>query len=224
VTTGYNETYTYDGLDQLASFNRNSGARTQSFDYDAVGNFEGITTKLGANPATTQSRTHNAQNEILTVSSATSPLFDANGNMLTDETGKQYTYDAWNRLKVVKNSGGTTLVTYNYDGENQRIQEVIGSTRDLYYSDQWQVVEERVGGTARVSYVWSPVYVDMMVARDRDADNNGSLETRHYVTTDANFNVTSVVSSAGVVLERYAYDPFGAETYLNALPDVGPKK
>jgi RHS repeat-associated protein len=43
---------------------------------------------------------------------------------------------------------------------------------------------------------------------------------RLYPTTDANFNVGSVTSSAGVVLERYAYDPFGAVTYLNASGTV----
>jgi hypothetical protein len=42
-------------------------------------------------------------------------------------------YDAWNRLKVVKNSSGTTLVTYHYDARNYRVLEVVGSdTRSLY--------------------------------------------------------------------------------------------
>ena len=43
------------------------------------------------------------------VSGAITPTFDANANMTTDETGKQYAYDAWNLLKIVKDSGGTTL-------------------------------------------------------------------------------------------------------------------
>ena len=86
------------------SFNRNSGARTQSWDYDALGNWDSVTTNGSA-----QTRTANRQNEITSVSGATTPTYDANGNMTTDETGKQFVYDAWNRLKVVKNSGGTTL-------------------------------------------------------------------------------------------------------------------
>ena len=198
-------------MDQLTGFTRNTTTRAQSYDYDAVGNFEGQTTN-----GSTQTRTHNRQNEILTVSGATSPTFDANGNMTKDETGKQYSYDAWNRLKVVKDAGGTTLVSYNYDAENQRVQEVTASTRDLYYSDEWQVLEERVGGVTRVSYVWSPVYVDAMIARDRDADNNGSLEERLYPTHDANFNVSGLVNTTGVIVERYAYDPFGSVTIQNA--------
>jgi RHS repeat-associated protein len=58
------------------------------------------------------------------------------------------------------------------------------------------------------------VYVDALVLRDRDADGNGSLEERLYVQQDANFNVTAVIDSAGVVQERYVGDPYGAPTVL----------
>ena len=44
LNSAFNEVYTYDGLNQVASFNRGSGARTQSFDYDALGNRDGVTT------------------------------------------------------------------------------------------------------------------------------------------------------------------------------------
>ncbi len=211
LNSAFNETYTYDNLNQLASFNRNSGARTQSWDYDALGNWDSVTTD-----STTQTRSANKQNEVTSVSGATTPTYDANGNMTKDETGKQYTFDAWNRLKVVKDSGGTTLVTYGYDARNYRIVELGSSTRDLYYNSNWQLLEERVGGTAQQSFVWSPVYVDAMIARDRDTDANGSLDERLYPTHDANFNVTSLFSAAGVLNEKYAYDPFGEVTIYNA--------
>jgi hypothetical protein len=110
------------GLNQLSGFQRgtlNSGktaitgtvARSQSFATDAVGNFTGVTTN-----GTTQSRTANAQNEVTGISGATTPTYDSNGNMTGDETGRQFAYDAWNRLVVVKNSGGTTLESFTYDG------------------------------------------------------------------------------------------------------------
>jgi RHS repeat-associated protein len=209
LNSNLNETYGYDSLNQLTNFS--TTGNTKSWDFDALGNWDGVTTN-----GTTQTRTHNRQNEITAVSGQTSPVFDANGNMTTDETGKQYVYDAWNRLKIVKNSGGTTLVTYAYDPLTRRVQEVTGSTRDLYYSSQWQLIEETVGGTPRVSYVWSPVYVDAMVARDFDSDSNGSLEQRLYPTHDANFNVTALVNTSGTVVERYTYDPFGTVTVRNS--------
>jgi RHS repeat-associated protein len=220
VNTAFGELYAYDNLNQLTSFDRGTlngskngltgaASRSQDWDYDALGNFDSVTTDGGS----AVTRTHNKQNEITAVSGATSPVFDANGNMTTDETGKQYVYDAWNRLVTVKNSGGTTIASYVYDALSRRVKETASSvTTDLYYSAGWQVIEERVSGTATKSYVWSPVYVDAMVARDRDTDANGSLDERLYVMHDANFNVTGLVNTSGTVVERYTYDPYGVAT------------
>jgi RHS repeat-associated protein len=98
----------------------------------------------------------------------------------------------------------------HYDALGRRVRETRGSTTtDLYYSDQWQVLEERVGSDVKLSYVWSPVYVDAMIARDRDTDGNGSLDERLYVLHDANFNVVALVDTSGAVVERFAYDAFG---------------
>src|SRR5437870_3051278 len=76
--------------------------------------------------------------------------------------------------------------------------------------------EERVSGTTKVQYFWSPVYVDAMILRDRDADgqSGNGLEERLYAIQDANWNVTAVMNPAGVVQERYLYDPFGSVSYL----------
>ena len=115
----------------------------------------------------------------------------------------------------MKDSGGATLATYGYDGLNRRVRETAsGTTTDLYYSSAWQVLEEDVSGSAVNSYVWSPVYVDALIARDRDTDANGSLDERLYAMQDANFNVTGVIDTSGTVQERYLYDPYGSVTYL----------
>jgi hypothetical protein len=58
------------------------------------------------------------------------------------------------------------------------------------------------------------VYVDAMILRYRDSDNNGTLDERLYLLQDANFNVTAVVDTSGTVVERSVYDPYGAVTYL----------
>ncbi|HYO10146.1 MAG TPA: RHS repeat-associated core domain-containing protein [Tepidisphaeraceae bacterium] len=57
-----------------------------------------------------------------------------------------------------------------------------------------------------------------MIARDRDADasaGNG-LEERLYAVHDANYNVTTLVSTAGSVVERFRYTPYGTPTVLDA--------
>jgi YD repeat-containing protein len=215
------ETYTYDSLNRLATFAR--GADSQSWALDAVGNMSTVTTD-----GTDQTRGANADNRITSVNgNASAVTYDADGNTLTDGTGNQFVYDAWNRLTAVKDSSGDTLETMSYDGLGRKVTITQGSgegatTQALYYSSQWQVLEERAmsGGvpasTASTQYVWNPLYVDAMICR------NTAAGSRLYATYDADFNVTSIVDGAtnsptfGQVVERYAYDPYGNCTVLNA--------
>src|SRR5439155_7389212 len=97
-----------------------------------------------------------------------------------------------------------------------RVIENPGTATDLYYSSGWQVLEERISGNAKKQYVWSPVYIDALILRDRDADGNGSLEERRYVQQDANWNVTAIINTSGVVQERFALDAYGQVTFLNS--------
>jgi RHS repeat-associated protein len=57
--------------------------------------------------------------------------------------------------------------------------------------------------------------VDTLVLRDQSSLHNGTLDQRLYVQQDANGNVTALVNTTGSVLERYAYDPYGAVTVLS---------
>jgi len=205
----------YDNLNQLVAFARgtlngsndtiSSPTQSESWSMDALGNFTSVS-------GTTE--TNNLQNEATGFGSATL-TYDANGNLTTDQSGNTLVYDAWNRLVAYKN-GSTTLETMAYDGLGREIITNSGTATDLYYSNQWQVLEERVGGAAKVHYVWSPVYVDALVLRDRDATGSGTLSERLWVQQDADWNVTALVNGSGSVVERYVYDPYGNMTVLTA--------
>ncbi len=76
-------------LNQLLGFDRGTlngtktgltggASRSQAFDFDALGNFDSVTTN-GGSPAT---RSANKQNEITGIGGATTPTYDANGNMV----------------------------------------------------------------------------------------------------------------------------------------------
>jgi RHS repeat-associated protein len=216
----FSELYQYDSLQQLTSMQRGTlnanhtalvgtPTHSQSWSPDALGNFSGVTTD-----GTTQTRSHNQQNEITSISGAGAVSYDANGNLTADGSGKSMVYDAWDRLVGVK-QGSTTLAAYGYDGLDRRITGTHGSTtRDLYYSDQWQVLEERVGGVVQARNVWGTDYVDELVLRDQSSLGNGVLDQRLYVQQDANWNVTALVDTNGNVVERYVYDAYGAVTVL----------
>jgi RHS repeat-associated protein len=236
VNTAFGELYHasgsgngYDNLNQLTAFSRgtltastqggpldtiSSPVHSQTVTMDAVGNFTAATTD-----AQTVNLTYNPQNEITSISVGSMPAYDSNGNMTTDQSGKHLVFDAWNRLVQVS-SGGSPVATYSYDAMGRRLQENENSVlRDLYYSSDWQVIEERVpaGQAGTVQNVWSPVYVDALVLRDRDTNGNGTLNERLYVQQDANWNVTAVVSTAGAVQERYVEDPYGKVSFLDSV-------
>ena len=238
------ETYDYDGLNQITNFTRGGGTtRGQKWvNNDALGNWLTLETPNG-----TQTRYVNAQNEITRIDFSTSTYlsYSRTGNLTTDAQGRTLVYDAWNRLVSVKNSAGTEVARYEYDGLNRRITERVGTVaspsaasaavRDLYFSQDWQVLEERVRtstgtipSTADTRFIWSPVYVDAMIARDRNADGNaatgtGGLEQRVYALQDANWNTTAIIAASGVpgvaagsVINRFIYTPFGESETLDA--------
>jgi RHS repeat-associated protein len=104
---------------------------------------------------------------------------------------------------------------------------------DLYYTGSWQVIEEREDGEADASkqYVWSPVYVDALILRDRDADSDvgsgdrgatdSGLEERIYFQHDLTYNTSSILvwdegEDEWVVGERYLYVPYGEVTITDS--------
>ncbi len=87
---------------------------------------------------------------------------------------------------------------------------------DRLFSSNWQLLEEKVGSNTKTRNVWSAVYIDSMVSRDRDTDANGSLDERLYALQDANFNVTAITNTSGSVQEKYTETPFGVTTFRNS--------
>ena len=231
VLPAQSELYSYDGLSRLTGFDRGTlnankdaiagtAARTQDWGLDALGNWNSVTSDNVA-----QTRSHDAQNRITGVASAASPAYSDNGEMTSDETGQTLAYDAWGRLVAVDPDPTTAgdEIAYRYDALSRRVYD---NGADLYYSQQWQVLEERDSATGNVTTqnVWSPVYVDAMVLRDRNANGTfvDGLEERLYALQDANYNVTALADASGAVVERYRYDPYGTRTVLDAdgTPDA----
>jgi RHS repeat-associated protein len=215
----------YDGLNRLQHFQRGSlssghdsiqgsAGHSQDWTLDQTGNARIIKTD-----GTDQDRDVNRQNEITSIEGLTTPGYDSDGNTTLDETNHALTYDAWNRLMTY----GGSSETFSYDAMGRRVTSLISSTtRHLYYSARWQVVEERLNSSsaADTQHVWGLGYVDAMVLRDRDTDSNGTLDHRQYAQQDANYNVTSITDISGNVKERHQYDPYGVVKILNGASDA----
>lgn len=234
----FDEVYRYDGLERLIDFDRgelnssNTGlvgfpSLTQDWTLDPTGNWN--TFDQGIVDLLEQTRTHNRVNEIETLGTIfglnwADPNYDAGGNMTSlpqpHQLDESYTatWDAWNRLVKLTDDANDdkTVVEYEYDGLNRRIVKKLyddGSldqTRHAYYSDQWQVLEERVdtGTSADAQYLWGVRYVDDLLVRDRDSE-------RFYALSDALFNIVALTDDMGAVVERFAYEPYGESEALN---------
>jgi len=155
-------------------------------------------------------------------------------------------YDAWNRLAFVwvdsnadgdHDAGETVIARYEYDGLSRRTKKHLSADTDddfdtfqhFYYNASWQVLETRKttgeddapdGAQPEHQYVWSARYIDAPVLRDENKDGDGDCidgsDERLYYLTDANMNVTALVSTSGTVVERYRYDPYGQVEVLDA--------
>ncbi|MGN6366760.1 MAG: RHS repeat-associated core domain-containing protein [Phycisphaerae bacterium] len=224
LNSSFSEAYAYDDLNQLANVTR-GGSAYQSWSLDALGNMQSVTTS-----GTTVNNTTNSQNELTGVGSSTL-TYDNDGNTTTDDQGHTLGYDAWNRLVKVKDSSGNPIQTYSYDALGHRDTETparTGVTTDLYYSSQWQVLEEDTvnsGLKLHAQYVWSPVFVDALVLRDEhvsSGDGTSFASTdRTYALHDANYNVTALIQQQGSpaswqVTQRYVYDAYGKSEVLNS--------
>ncbi len=232
-SSGFDEQYVYDGLYQLTSRKRGtlSGgvitgtpAEEEDFTFDPTGNWPTYVVKESGTMSLNQTRTHQFVNEIMAISGGITPIYDSNGNMTTMPqvdvwgTAQTLTYDAWNRPMTIV-QGTTTVGTYAYDGLNRRVTKISiesGSsvTRHFYYSNQWQVLEERTGTntTAERQYVWGVRYQDDLVLRDLFG------EPRMYALADY-FQPTALSDISGNIQERYAYKAFGDVSYYSAAFD-----
>jgi RHS repeat-associated protein len=199
---------------------------SETWTYDPLGNHlvDSTTTESGT---TTTDSTFNYDNQITAMSGYTTPEYDSDGNMTTDQSGLKYTYNAWGQLISVENSDDQPQESYSYDGLGDRMTNTVysddvGTTTNFYYSTTGQVLEEQANATGYYTqrYVWSPAYVNEMIIRDTDTSGSGLDSTvrsysRIWAVQDASYNVVAIVNNSGSVVERYSYDPFGTVTVMS---------
>jgi RHS repeat-associated protein len=131
-------------------------------------------------------------------------VIDANGNTLSDASGKSYTWDFENRL-VQAVVPGTGTVSFKYDSFGRRIQKSspLGTTNYLY--DGPETIEEiDNSGNMLARYTRGPG-IDQPFAELRSG-------TSSYYEQDWIGAVTSLSNSAGTLANTYTYDSFGKLT------------
>jgi YD repeat-containing protein len=122
--SGSDDLYTYDGLSQLATFQRGmlnashtgltgAASHSQVWTPDALGNFTQVQTDGQTQPPV---QTYNQQNELTAIGTA-ALSYDNNGNLISDASTSPtstYSYDAWDRLVGASTPGGGVSRVHAY--------------------------------------------------------------------------------------------------------------
>jgi YD repeat-containing protein len=188
-------------------------------------------------------RTHNAVNELTardTDSNGSSNFtlsYDAAGNLTDDGEDYEYEYDAFYRLRKVKNQSATLLAEYRYNGLGHMIGvhedtdadgDCDGSDVWFYpaYDEGWREVaryrdadsspkEQFVNATAGLDGYGGSSYINDVVCRERDntggwlAASDGTLEERYFYCPNWRGDVSALVHSGRYMAEWVKYSPYG---------------
>jgi RHS repeat-associated protein len=189
------------------------------------------------------SRTHNTVNELTARdvdSDATDDYtlsYDAAGDLTDDGEDYKYEYDAFYRLRKVRDQSDTLVAEYRYNGLGHMIGvhedtdddgDADGSDVWFYpaYDEAWREVaryresdsspkEQFVNACAGPDGYGRASYINDVVCRDRDANagwtsaSDGTLEERYYYCPNWRGDVSVLVTSGAQLHERPKYSPYG---------------
>jgi RHS repeat-associated protein len=212
----YSQTFQYDPIDRLSyavehnygAYNDGDRAWYQTFDYDRYGN-RGInvanTSGNAANNALQLADFSGANNRIMRADYA----YDPAGNLIA-EPGKNYTYDAENRLvTATAESAGTSQ--YVYDGNSHRVRKVVGGVATRFeYGAGGELIAERNDSNSLVTRDY--FYKGGELLATTKTGTNGEYE---YATADHLGTPRAWTDNSGNLVPGglHAYMPFGEELF-----------
>jgi RHS repeat-associated protein len=164
--------------------------------------------------AGTTNYTYDAADQLLTAGTSVF-TYDGNGNQLTKTTsGTTVTYgwDAINRLKSVV--GGTVNTQYQYDGDGNRISQIVPAGSYAYFNDTataFPVVLSENGPDGSLDYAYG---LSMISAT--------SATFQYYYQFDGLGSTINITDPTGAQKANYAYDPWGKLT--TPLDPLGTKE
>ncbi|MBI5362690.1 MAG: hypothetical protein HZA53_05890 [Planctomycetes bacterium] len=258
VHAGFDVKYTMDDVNRLvraeegtlSSGSITSRTRDQQWTMSGTGNWKRDKVDLNGDAdfvdtdEVNDTRSHNDVNELTardTDSNSSNNYtlaFDAAGNQTDDGKDYKYEYDAFYRLRKVKQTGNSALVAeYRYNGLGFKIAEHADTdtdgdvdSNDKWYFDafdeRWRQVsrfresdtspkEEFVAHQAGASGRGGSSYIDLVICRYKDANtawtsaSDGTLEERLYYCQNQHADVVAIVGSDGTQREGDRYSAYG---------------
>ena len=187
------ETYGYDAISQLVSFNRGNTVESE-YQFDHVGNrIKTVQNGISTNYTTNNVNSYSAVSGGLPLM----PQYDDNGNLLTDGNNT-ISYDFNNRVISINDN------VYKYDAIGRRISK----NNNSYYYVSNQLVEEFVNDVYKKSYLYGN-NIDETIQMV-DAKNT------YYFHADYLGSTKSVTDSKGDIVEYIMYDAYGMPEFYNS--------
>ena len=132
---------------------------------------------------------------------ASGSALDANGNTLSDPSGKSYSWDFENRMVSVA-VPGTGTVSFKYDPFGRRIYKSSPTFTGIFVYDRDNLIETaNASGTEVASYTHTR-NIDEPLAELRSGGAS-------YYEADGLGSITSLSTSAGTIANTYTYDSLG---------------
>ena len=209
--------YTYDSLGRLKTETVTGSIKdgkngTVTYGHDNIGNRLSRTSSLSG--VTNQSFGYDWNDRV------NGDQYDSNGNTKSAPVSQPSTinsqqvlgtddYDSENRLVQRTGTNGSN-VTLVYDGDGNRVVEIVGGQIKSYLIDDRnptgyaQVVEEIVGGVVNHTYT----YGHDLISQDQFDSTAGAWRASFY-GYDGRGTVRFLTDETGAVTDTYTYDAFG---------------
>jgi RHS repeat-associated protein len=164
--------------------------------------------------------------------------YDGSGDLTDDGQSYKYEWDAFLRLRKIKNQSNQLVAEYRYNGVGYRIAEHIDTDTDgdvdsndkwFYdaFDERWRQVarfresdtspkEEVLHHQAGLDGLGGGSYIDLVALRNKDANtawtstSDGVLEERIYYCQNWSFDVSAIVDSNGHAKEWEQYSAYNA--------------
>jgi RHS repeat-associated protein len=209
------EEFSYDSMNRISTWASQGG--TYQYAYDSIGNYLGRTALSASAPladfVNTYDRARGAGPSAVSGSTWGANTYDAKGNQ-TDAPGRHVSFTTFDLPKTV-DSGGVTL-RFGYDANRTRVLKNDGVTNIVTVPGLY---ERRVTGLSTAHTFYVPVPAGAVA--QMSIDGNGS-ESMSAVVLDHLGSPSVLVNSAGSVLERFRFEPFGQRLDPSAFTPIAP--
>ena len=160
----------------------------QAFGYDRYGNRTTHQKWIGTSQLTLTALEHPAINDNTNrFTSGQGYTFDANGNVVVDGYGRQFTFNGDNKQTKVRDAQNNVIGEYLFDGEGKRVKKVVGSDTTIF------------------------VYSGSKLIAEYSTETPPQNPTTRYTVTDQLGSPRVIVDALGQVVSRRDFLPFGEE-------------